>query len=181
MDTDLYLIALVPPPPLREQVRALKWEMQRKFGAGHALKAPAHITLQGPFRLARDRRDELEATLRHVAGLQHPFMVTLKDFDHFSTRVVFIRIEDHTPVVTLEARLGAVLSATQLLPVRPRARPFHPHMTIATRDLGEVDFQAAWPLFRERNFNGSFTASSLYILKHNGDTWDIHTEYTFGK
>jgi 2'-5' RNA ligase len=41
----LYFIALLPPAGLRADIETLKEEMHRRFGARHALKAPAHLTI----------------------------------------------------------------------------------------------------------------------------------------
>jgi hypothetical protein len=52
-------------------------------------------------------------------------------------------------------------------------------MTIATRDLKEPAFEKAWPEFSKRSFENSFTAKSLYLLKHNGKFWEWFREYPF--
>ncbi len=181
MKTELFLIALVPPLPLREQVRSLKLEMLQLYGAGHALKAPAHITLEGPFRLAPDTANKLEDTLDEFSGQQRPITVQLRDFDHFSIRVIFIRILEHGPVIALERQLTSVLSGSQLLQKRPKPIPFHPHMTIATRDLEEAAFFKAWADFKNRAFHAFFEVNSLHLLRHNGKNWDIFREFRFGR
>ena len=53
---DLYFIAIIPYSELREKVRKVKERMKAEYGAGHALKSPAHITLQMPFK--RSSADE---------------------------------------------------------------------------------------------------------------------------
>lgn len=62
----LYFIALVPPLELRARIEALKEEMHRRFGARHALKAPAHLTLQMPFRHSPEQEQELLAFHPHI-------------------------------------------------------------------------------------------------------------------
>ena len=49
-DDILYFIALIPGKELKEKVRAVKERMKADYNAGHALKSPAHITLQMPFK-----------------------------------------------------------------------------------------------------------------------------------
>ena len=57
----------------------------------------------------------------------------------------------------------------------------HPHMTIATRDLSEEAFEQAWPQYESKEFNASFEAKSLFLLKHNGQHWNIYKEFCFGQ
>lgn len=180
MPADLYLIALVPPLAVREQVRALKLEMRRRFGAGHALKSPAHITLQMPFRLALGGLEKFEETLRKLAVSQHPFTIKLDGFDCFAPRVIFIRVKEHRPVTALERQLKSALSEKDLLPPQKRAMPFHPHMTIATRDLEEAAFATAWREFKNRPFQMVFEVSGLFLLRHNGSRWELFREFEFG-
>ena len=180
MSADLYFIALVPPAPVRERVRALKLEIQQRFGAGHALRSPAHITLQMPFRLQSEFKEKLVEVLRQLAGMQHPFTIELEGFDCFAPRVIFIKIKDHEPVIALEKQLKPLLLKQQFLSTEATGFPFHPHMTIATRDLEEPAFIKAWAEFKDRLFHRAFEVSSLFLLRHNGSYWDIFKEFEFG-
>ena len=78
MPSYLYLVALLPPPPVRERVRELKEEMRHRFRAGHALKSPPHITLQMPFRLDSQDESHLISLLERFASGQAPFPVDLE-------------------------------------------------------------------------------------------------------
>lgn len=180
MPANLFLIALLPPPPLRERVRKLKEEMRDRFGAGHALKSPAHITLQMPFRLAPETEPVLLNLLEQFSIRQGPFPVELQGFGAFPPRVIFIRIADHEPVATLEGSLRAALAGAQALKIETSDLPFHPHMTIATRDLREPAFYRAWAEFKDRPFKAAFEVGSLFLLIHNGQSWDVFREFRFG-
>ncbi|WP_372975934.1 2'-5' RNA ligase family protein [Muriicola sp.] len=180
MTTDLYLIALLPPEPLREHIRVLKEEMKDRFGSAHALKSPAHITLQPPFRLPSQEEGRLNAVLKRFAGSQGPFRVTLQGFDCFPPRVIFIRIEDHAPIIELVDRLRDHLTLQSLVETQGDDPPFHPHMTIATRDLKQPAFQRAWAQFKDRPFDASFEVHSIFLLRHKGQFWEIQGEFNFG-
>jgi 2'-5' RNA ligase len=55
-------------------------------------------------------------------------------------------------------------------------RPFHPHITIATRDMAKSVFAEAWPLFKDKEHQAEWEASGLSVLRHNQKNWDvIHT------
>lgn len=177
----LYFIALVPPQDLRDRVRALKKEMRDRFGAGHALKSPAHITLQMPFRWPKGEEQQLTDLLNRFRTGPSPFRIELDGYDCFAPRVIFLRVLDHDPIAELASSLKAELQKEIGLADRQVHHPFHPHLTIATRDLTEEAFHRAWPEYRERPFSASFQAEGFTLLKHNGKYWEIYREFSFAK
>lgn len=179
MSTELYLIALVPHEDLRYEVRKLKLEMKERFNASHALKSPAHITLQMPFRRDEDFEETLINELEHFTSAQHAFDITLNGFDAFPPRVLFLKIENHQPIADLHSNLQGMLKETLGFSEKELMNRFHPHLTTATRDLSKRMFHKAWPEFKLRNFEASFTADRLHLLKHNGKHWEQFREFGF--
>ena len=60
--------------------------------------------------------------------------------------------------------------------LKKESRPFHPHITIATRDLHKAAFYDAWEEVKEKEFKEVWDANGLSILKHNKKNWDVlHT------
>lgn len=179
MSKPLYFIAILPPVELRARVLELKLEMKRRFAAGHALKSPAHITLQMPFRLEEEKEGELCKMLQRFVRWQFAFEVQLCGFDCFPPRVIFLKVTDHCDFIPLRHSLKKNLIESAFIPEPEKQFPFHPHMTIATRDLTETAFKEAWPEYAQRRFYAEFRAQSLYLLKHNGRHWDIFSEFLF--
>ena len=177
---ELYFIAIIPGDEIREQVKLLKEEMRDRFGAKHALKSPAHITLQMPFRKEENEEDDIIRALELATEAISPFGVELNGFDCFSPRVLFVRVMNHEPVIRLHEHLKPCLKDKIGLEEKQIMNRIHPHMTIATRDLTEAAFYSAWPEFSSREFDASFTAKSIFLLKHNGKFWDIYREFPFG-
>ena len=175
----LYFIASIPPDPLRSRVKALKEEMRDRFGAGHALKSPAHITLQMPFKRPESEELQLIELLTAFAERQNSFHATLQNFDCFEPRVIFIGVENHQPFDQLHAGLKSVLLDSGFLTTEETRSKFHPHMTLATRDLKLAVFPEAWEAFKDRPFSDGFDVKSLFLLKHNGKFWDIYREFVF--
>lgn len=175
----LYLIALVPGPELRDRVRSLKEEMKQRFGASHALKSPAHITLQMPFRREESFEPEIVKTLKSLALQQEVFEIPLSGFGCFPPSVLFVGVGNREAVTKLQRRLQKTLKEDLGLSSRERGFRFHPHMTIATRDLTEESFLRAWPEFGKRTFDAVFAVKSLFLLKHNGKNWDLYREFPF--
>ncbi len=176
---NLYFIALIPHMDLREQVQALKEDMQEHFNAKHALKSPAHITLQMPFRIHESNEPILIEILRKTAANQDAFEIKLSGFDCFSPRVIFIKVVDHDPIRPVHEKLINLLSEKMDLGEKVLSPKIHPHMTIATRDLSSEKFKLAWKKFKNKAFEGSFLCQSLFLLKHSGKQWDIYQEFHF--
>lgn len=175
-----YFIALVPHAELREKIKELKLEMKERFYASHALKAPAHITLQMPFRRPEEEEETIIAGLTRFSSTRHPFDVHLNGFDAFPPRVIFVKVINHKPVVELHEAFQAFLRNELKFSDKEIMDRFHPHMTIATRDLSKKMFHKAWPEFKDRAFEDSFLAESLHLLKHNGKHWELYREFGFG-
>ncbi len=152
--------------------------MKSRFGAGHALKAPAHITLQMPYRREEIEENDMIGKLKNFAGQESEFHVVLEGYDCFAPRVLFIKIVDHKPIADLHSRLKQML-LEELGVQSSDTFDFNPHMTIATRDLTEDAFEKAWPEFKNRTFRTSFLADSLVLLKHNGKKWEIFKVFPF--
>lgn len=164
---------------LRDEIRAIKEEFSRDFSASHALRSPAHITLQMPFKRTPDHEPVMVNVLKEFAVGERSFTVELDGFGAFAPRVIFIKIRDHQHISGLHSRLRDVLLAQMEFPLREIMNEVHPHITIATRDLSRDSFVKAWPLFENRKFTGSFTVNSIFLMKHNGRHWDIFREFTF--
>ncbi|MEM1238223.1 MAG: 2'-5' RNA ligase family protein [Cyanobacteria bacterium P01_H01_bin.26] len=64
--------------------------------------------------------------------------------------------------------------------VDPRYPDFCPHMTVAFRDLTQAAFHQAWPEFERKPLTLDFTAQTLTLLRHDGQRWQIHQDYSFG-
>lgn len=178
-DTKLYFIALIPPEALREKVRGLKEEMKECFGAGHALKSPAHITLQMPFKREEKEEAQLISDLAAFAQIQHPFSIQLSGFDCFAPRVIYLKPIGYEPITELHDQLSTFLLENMGFQEDEVNARFHPHMTIATRDLRKNAFRMAWAEFEHRPFTGKFVADSFFLLKHNGRHWDIYRQLAF--
>jgi len=178
---NLYCIALIPGTELLKEVRTLKEEMHQHHGAKHALKSPAHITLQMPFRREQEYESNILNSLKEFATRQKAFEVSLDGFGCFAPKVIFVKIDHHQPIIDLHAGLKTVLSDQIGLQDKEIMTKVFPHMTIATRDLTREAFRQAWPQFENRNFHAEYNVSSIHLLKHNGKSWDIYKEFPFNE
>jgi 2'-5' RNA ligase len=177
---DLYFIALLPHRELREKIIKVKDRMKDKYGAGHALKSPAHITLQIPFKRSSEDETLISEALRRFVTGEKSFTVDLDGFGAFSPRVIFIKISEPEPVKALHLRLKEVLMMELHFSPAEIMKDVQPHITVATRDLTKEAFNEAWPEIQKEVFKASFDVSSVFLLKHNGRNWGILAEFPFG-
>lgn len=175
----LYFIALLPPEKIRSSIKAFKLEIADKYNARHALKLPAHITLQPPIKLEITREKQLEQVLENFCVTQRSFELKLNGFGSFPPRVIFAQVRNKQPVIELHDALQKALRENDFLKGNKTPDNFHPHVTIATRDLDPESFSAAWTHFEAREFKVSFAVESFFLLKHTGKSWEIYKEFLF--
>lgn len=172
----LYFIALIPDPGLREKIRLIKEEIKEKYNSRHALKLPAHITLQIPFKMNLDRETELIDILEDLAEKEDSFKVDLSGYGAFAPRVLFIKIRDHRPVKLLHQKIQKLLEDRFHFQEKEKTKEIHPHITLATRDLTRENFFIAWKDLKEKDLEAWFFVKSFFLLKYNGKSWDILRE-----
>jgi 2'-5' RNA ligase len=176
--THLYFIALVPPSPILEEIREMKEYMAMHYQTKAALRSPAHITLHMPFQWRPDREEKLIENLASFASEKHGFLVNLKDFSAFKPRVIFIDVLPNSQLQLLHQDLERMMrKQLNLFNAAWKDHGFHPHMTIAFRDLRPARFDEAWKEFKNRNFEASFEAIDIVLLKHNQKQWEMYRRF----
>jgi 2'-5' RNA ligase len=177
-DEKLYFIALVPPEPLKTNLWELKLAMREMYGSKASLNSPAHITLHMPFRLKEKREEELCQGLEQLGNSQKAFPVKLKDYGAFPPRVLFVQVEPSPPMKALyEAVRSCLKRQFYTFNADYKARGFHPHITLAFRDLKKASFQEAWKRFKDQEFQAEWRAENFTLLKHNGHRWDEYRQF----
>lgn len=170
---NLYFIALLPDQAIQDEITAFKQTAQDRFGSGHALKSPPHITLIPPFR--SDRTDF--SALQTLADEQKPFSVQLRNFDRFRSRVIFVNVLPEPALLAHQKRLADFCSSQW--GIQPDVRPFHPHMTVAFKDLKRSVFHEAWAYFSAQSYERLFMAQAYTLLIHKGQQWVIDKTISF--
>lgn len=176
----LYFIALLPHRELSDEISELKEEMKILTGAKDILKSPAHITLQKPFKRNAGDEPAIVRSLRRFSSTVQPFNVDLVGFGSFAPRVIFIRVADHGPLISLHSELKKCLTGELGFSSSEIMDDIHPHITLTTRYLTRQGFEDAWPLFRERAFEDSFAADTISLLKHDGRRWEVLSRFRMG-
>jgi len=170
---NMYFIALVLPTWINEEVLKWKLYMKEHFNCLVALRSPAHITLVPPFWMDGELEKKLEEVISQFSQGRIFFEVGLKNFAAFKPRVIYADVLPNTYLQTLHDQLREYLVSLNLFPVKKEERPFHPHVTIATRDLHKKAFYDAWEIFRKKDYEALCRIEGISLLKHDQKNWDV--------
>ena len=172
----MYFIALVLPEFLQQKILPLKQKMYDQYGCRTGLKSPAHITLLPPYWMDESLEKELIADLDMLSSQFEPFTLHTAGFSCFRPRTIFIATAASEELNRIKAVSDVFFGTRFVYKMKTDRRPFHPHITIATRDLAPKDFYDAWPFFEKGVFSESFEVNSMSLLRHNQKNWDVvHT------
>lgn len=170
---NMYFVALVAPEEINQQVMKWKNFFKEKYGCTVALKSPAHLTLIPPFWMNEELVDELINSLIVFSVAKNKFEVSLKDFAAFKPRVIYIDVLKNEALSELHESLANFIHKQDNYPVKKEDRPFHPHVTLATRDLYKKAFNEAWETFSVKKYEASWLVSGISLLRHNKKNWDV--------
>ncbi len=171
----LYFIGIVPPSPVFEKALVIKQHFYDRYRSKGALKSPPHITLHMPFKWEEHKEEKLVDLLNEFISECpiKPFELRLKNFDCFEPRVIFIAVEKSESLFLLQQELKRFCKTNlNLFNATYKEHAYHPHLTVAFRDLKKPDFYKAWDEFKNKPFVGNFIVNEFVLLKHNGQVWE---------
>ncbi len=172
----MYFIALVLPSPADQSIRSFKEWMKDRFGCVKALRSPAHITLVPPFWLPENREAVLLTLFHDFTAGTGMLPVWLDGFSHFGKRVLFIEVKQQDVLNKLQGQVMKHFTCGLPGVVKTEKRPFHPHVTIAARDMRPAVFAQAWEHFSKLPFSEEVFLRSIHILKLFPEGWQVIAE-----
>jgi 2'-5' RNA ligase len=160
-----YFIAIVVPEPLSSTIDTIKHQLHKRYGLKGALRSPSHITLHRPFEWKEKYELKLIETLEKF-NFETDFELVLHNFQFFEPRVVYIQVQQNIVLFDLYNSLKNY-SARQLKLLNEvnDKRGFHPHITVAFRDLKKTLFYELQSEFKEMPFAAHFTYQGFSLLK----------------
>ena len=174
----LYFIAIIPPPPIFEQASEIKNYFKEQYKSKAALNSPPHITLHMPFEWKEKKEEELITTLTVFAHDKETFPLKLLNFSCFAPRVIYLNILESEALRLFQKELHRFCKAElNIFNAQYKDLPFHPHLTLAFRDLKKPMFEKAWNEFKDKEFSDSFVVDRFTLLKHNGKLWESFKEF----
>lgn len=177
--SQLYFIAFIPPTPVFEDALRLKQYFQATYSSKAALNSPPHITLHMPFRWRSDKENQLIAKVSDFIKQHDPVKVCIDKFSSFPPRVIFLNVVTSEPLVSFQKSLQRFCKKElNLFNANYKEHPFHPHVTLAFRDLKKSAYAKAWQEFADKEYKAEFIADSVALLKHDGKAWKVLKNFT---
>ncbi|MEM7109310.1 MAG: 2'-5' RNA ligase family protein [Bacteroidota bacterium] len=172
MAQQLYFIAIIPPDPIYTFALAQKEYFREKYNSEAALKSPPHITLHMPFRLKVKREESLIQQLRQLAKRHKIFELEVQGYGAFEPRVIYLTISKPEMLTSLQKELEKLMRKTMnIFNANYKDQFFHPHLTVAFRDLKKTTFYEAWREYESKDYYAQFKVVSFALLKHDGKQW----------
>ncbi|UII27995.1 RNA 2',3'-cyclic phosphodiesterase [Fulvivirga maritima] len=177
-DPALYFIALIPPSPIKEDAQQWKEYFSDNYNSKAALKSPPHITLHMPFKWKEEKENRIIEALEQLASTSQKFELEMDGFGAFEPRVIYMALNKPEGLSLLYKNLQSVMKRElNIFNADYKNRGYHPHLTVAFRDLKKAKFMEAWPEFKDKKYNANFQVSDFHLLKHNGKHWDVYQAF----
>jgi 2'-5' RNA ligase len=170
----LYFIAIIPPQPVYDEVWKFKNYCKDQYHSKASLNSPPHITLHMPFRWKEEKEDILRKKLSTFGLSCAAGGIQLLNFGAFPPRVIYIDVVKNYWLENIQQELRQFCKRElNLFNANYKEHPFHPHLTIAFRDLKKPQFFKAWEEFKGKEFQASFSVSEITLLKHDQKEWRV--------
>ncbi len=168
-----YFLAIVPSGQIQEAATAMKDALKTQFNIKYALKSPAHITLKMPFSYREGKENSLIEKLERFLVSKKPFELEVGGTDTFGKRVIFWKIRADSNLAELQADLKVFCKRELHLVDELSDRNYHPHMTIAFKDIKERDFDQVREFIEKAEIKESFEVSTVELLKRIDNRWQV--------
>lgn len=174
-----YFLAIVPEADIQQRITVLKENIKSEFNVKYSLKSPGHVTLKMPFSYNEAKEDRLISTLQDFLSSKNGFELELRGVSTFGSRVVFIGVEENQELMALQASL-LVFCKKELKQVEELSdRNYHPHLTIAFKDLKKEQIPNIIQLARNADINLKFDVNQIVLLKRINHKWQILKRMSF--
>jgi 2'-5' RNA ligase len=178
MTVKKYFLAIVIPPPLFEKVEGVKQKLFEQHGLKGALRSPAHITLHRPFEWKEEKENVLIERL-NTFNFSSVFNIELNNFSFFEPRVVYVDVVPNNDLLELHNALKThAKKELKLLNEVNDMRGYHPHVTVASRDLKKPLFYGLKNFFENEKLSGTFSCCNFSLLKLE-KKWEVLRTFSF--
>jgi 2'-5' RNA ligase len=173
-----YFIAFIPPSPVLEEAQTLKEHFQERYHSKAALNSPPHITLHMPFRWKEEKEQTMIEQLKEFVKRFDPVKLCLDNFGSFPPRVIFLNVVKSVELNVVQKEIQQFCKREfNLFNANYREEPYHPHLTLAFRDLKKSAYHEAWGEFKSKEYKAEFVADKIALLKHDGKKWNVLKEF----
>ncbi|MFN6037327.1 MAG: 2'-5' RNA ligase family protein [Bacteroidota bacterium] len=175
-----YFIAVIPPENIYNQIVSIKKDISLKYNSYAALKSPPHVTLHMPFNLANHKEKKFLHAIETWKLNITPIEIELKNYSSFEPRVIFINVNKSNSLCNLQDTVIDFMKREfNIFNQAEDLRGFHPHITIAFRDLKKNNFYAAMKEYSDAKYESNFLCNSIHVLKRFDAEWISIKEIKF--
>ena len=148
MSVKKYFLAIVIPEPYFEKIESVKQELFLQHQLKGGLRSPAHITLHRPFVWNEEKENVLINKLNSFE-FKDGFNIELNNFAFFEPRVIYVDVVFNKDLNNFYEKLKSYAKKElHLLNEVNDMRGFHPHVTVASRDIKKTRFYELQPEFK---------------------------------
>jgi len=173
----LYFIAVVPPKAISEEVTLFKHDFANHYDSSKALRVLPHLTLKAPFKMFETDHKSVMRWFEKLAIPESKFEVELNGFGAFPNAehpVVFVNPMVSESLLNLQKSvISQFETAFPHVGKQHTDYSFHPHMTVAYRDLQPEQFARAWKVYEHKMYAANFTLDNIHLLAHDGTKWNV--------
>lgn len=177
MPEKLYFIAIIPPKQISDDVTLFKHDFANRYNSSKALKVMPHITLKAPFKMFETDHKTVIGWFEKLQFSVNKFTIRLQDFGAFPNPehpVVFVNPVLSEDLEHLQKSVIAQFETTFPSMGKQHAdHSFHPHMTVAYRDLKPDQFEQAWKIYQHQKYEADFVVENIALLAHDGTKWNV--------
>ena len=121
---------------------------------------------------------KLNNSLKNFASNHAEFSVTVEGFNHFDKEVIFAHVEQSPPIMDFQKSFIRYWTESLGAKSPKHANSYHPHITLAFRNLTPVSFTGIWEKFGSLPYTRQFNAKEMVLLKHQTTGWEIEERFT---
>lgn len=175
---NLFLVCLVPPASIVEDIDEIRNHISEKFNVHESLKRPAHITLYNPVKLSSEEQEKKFFQALADASYADSFSQILLNFNSFEKHTFYLDVEQNAEIMNLQAGIKKELKPLKLLQEKDNFK-FTPHLTLAFKDVKPPIMESIIAEFKDKKFKREFLVDGFSVYKHINKRWQPFKHFQF--
>lgn len=174
-----YVIVCVVKGKAGEFNNNLRRELFNNFKAKSS-KLPAHFTIKAPFEYDKDISDLNEA-MKDFCENEKAEPFTIDGYDHFDSRVVYMKVNMSREAKELHDKLIDVMSSVSYVEFDNKdGKDKIFHLTLASKNLRPI-YHKVWEYVQQYPCEFQCSFDNVTIYKWEEGTWKVYKEFKFKK
>ena len=167
-----YLMIIPPSDSVSGKVTEIKIIFSEVHGCKNAARLTPHLTMIN-FLQRESMEFRIINCFDKFTQYIDPFPIELDGFGEFPHHSIYVNLSSAEPVVNLvkdmRSKFQRILKISDFLKPTFTTKP---HLTIA-RGMTEEQHQTVWPIYKKEEFNESFIADEMILIKREVDPFTL--------